>query len=425
MHLNAFEEHLQVPSTKHLQTSYSLSLGHDRYCTLRPSPDTLCGMAKARNRVVDYTVYVIVRMVIAFLRALPYSMACKAGDGLAWLVRTIDKHHRQVARENLQHAFPDTPARRWKSFVANVYRHFCRMIVEIVHLDRRIHITNWRSYLRIRLGGGRRQSGFFGTFLCGRPVLLVTPHFGNWEFSSYVMGLLGFKIFAIARPLDNPYLDNWMRRWREATGQKMIAKKGEYEKIEQVLKAGNVLGTLGDQDAGARGMFVNFFQSTRLDAQGGGGLLAIEYNVPMMVLGAARVGEPMRCGVYVEDIIDPSDYTVRADATKAITERFTQALERLIRRHPEQYFWAAPPAGSVAAGAESQQRREPLRVLHVAAGFSLRSRRRLQHCGYSAKPLRSTHSKWLTSSLALLASISANLPYQLHRCPGLWDFDSG
>lgn len=294
-------------------------------------------MAKERNRAVDYAVYTVVRLIVAFLRALPYSMACRVGEGLAWVVRKVDKRHRLVAKENLQHAFPGLYSEDdLDLFVANVYRHFCRMIVEIVHLDRRVHITNWRSHLEYASPEDSRKT--IRAFLGGRPVLLVTPHFGNWEFASYVMGLLGFKIFAIARPLDNPYLDAWMRRWREATGQKMIAKKGEYDRIEEVLKTGNVLGTLGDQDAGARGMFVPFFNRPA-STHKAVALLAIEFNVPMLVLATARVGEPMRYRVYVEDVIDPQDYPNRADAVRAITERFTLALERLIRRHPEQYFW--------------------------------------------------------------------------------------
>jgi KDO2-lipid IV(A) lauroyltransferase len=43
--------------------------------------------------------------------------------------------------------------------------------------------------------------------------------------------------------------------------------------------------------------------------------------------------------VEVEEIIDPREYVERPDAVKAITQRYTSALERLIRRHPEQYFW--------------------------------------------------------------------------------------
>ena len=42
---------------------------------------------------------------------------------------------------------------------------------------------------------------------------------------------------------------------------------------------------------------------------------------------------------YLEDLILPEEYAGRPDAVAAVTRRFTAALERLARRHPEQYFW--------------------------------------------------------------------------------------
>ena len=43
--------------------------------------------------------------------------------------------------------------------------------------------------------------------------------------------------------------------------------------------------------------------------------------------------------IVSEEVILPEDYADRPDATKAITQRLTAALERLVRRAPEQYFW--------------------------------------------------------------------------------------
>ena len=41
----------------------------------------------------------------------------------------------------------------------------------------------------------------------------------------------------------------------------------------------------------------------------------------------------------MEDVIYPEDYANDPGAIRAITQRYTTALERAIRRHPEQYFW--------------------------------------------------------------------------------------
>jgi KDO2-lipid IV(A) lauroyltransferase len=68
-------------------------------------------------------------------------------------------------------------------------------------------------------------------------------------------------------------------------------------------------------------------------------LMALEYDAPMAVVGVARVGGPLRYEAVCEEVIDPREYAARPDAVKAITRRYHAALERLIRRHPEQYFW--------------------------------------------------------------------------------------
>jgi KDO2-lipid IV(A) lauroyltransferase len=67
--------------------------------------------------------------------------------------------------------------------------------------------------------------------------------------------------------------------------------------------------------------------------------LAIRYQVPLVVLGVARLPGGLRYRIAIEDVIDPADYEARPDAVPAITQRFTAGLERLVRQAPEQYFW--------------------------------------------------------------------------------------
>jgi KDO2-lipid IV(A) lauroyltransferase len=118
----------------------------------------------------------------------------------------------------------------------------------------------------------------------------------------------------------------------------ILSKTGDFDRITGVLKAGGIVATLGDQDAGPKGLFVDFF-GRPASTHKAVALLALEHGALMTVIGVARVGTPMRYSLEVEEVVDPHDYADRPDAVKAITERFTQAFERLVRRHPEQYFW--------------------------------------------------------------------------------------
>jgi KDO2-lipid IV(A) lauroyltransferase len=291
-------------------------------------------MSKPRSRTIDYLVYILLRLLVCVVQSLSLKTATSLAHGLAWLAFRVDRRHRQVARENLRQAFPGRYSDpETDALVRAVYRHFCTLMVEIVHLPRKLHTNNWRRHLELE--GGRE---IVSCLLSGRPLLIVTGHFGNWELAGYALGLLGFTTHAIARPLDNPYVDDFLRRFREATGQRILAKKGDFEQMTALLAQGGVIATLADQDAGQRGLFVDFF-GRPASTHKAIALLALEYRVPLVVVGVQKVGEPLRYRIVVGDLIRPEEYTQQPDAIRAITQRFTTALEGIIRTAPEQYFW--------------------------------------------------------------------------------------
>jgi KDO2-lipid IV(A) lauroyltransferase len=291
-------------------------------------------MSRERSRIADYLVYLVVRVVVCIIQILPYETARRLARRLAWLVHKVNRRHRLVAEDNLRHAFGtqlDDAGRQ--RLVFEVYVHFCTMLIEILHLPRRLHPTTWKRY--VTMPGGDRT---VVALLSGRPLLFVTGHFGNWEVAGYALGLLGFSTHAIARTLDNPHLDRFLRGFRERTGQYIIDKSGEFDKIQAVLDRGGILATLADQDAGQRGQFVEFF-GRPASTHKAVALLALEYNPLLMVMGVPRLGDPSRYHVLIADSIEPGEYAGRPDAVKALTERYTRALEQVVRLAPEQYFW--------------------------------------------------------------------------------------
>jgi KDO2-lipid IV(A) lauroyltransferase len=303
-------------------------------------------MAKERSTVADYAVYLAFRMLVCIIQALSFGAACRLADVLARLLYRLNRRHRLVALDNLQHAFPELtdPVERDRC-VRHVYRHFCLLLMEMIHTPRLLHTANWKGYLRLS-----DPRALVNQLLSGRPLMIVTGHFGNWELGGYVLGLLGFRTHAIARPLDNPHLDRFLRRFRERTGQGILAKHGDFEQMQQLLASGGVLATLGDQDAGARGLFVDYFHRPA-STHKAIALLSLQYQVPLLVVGTMRVcrnrtsgerpgvGDPLCYEIVIEDLILPEQYEGKGNAVPAITQRFTSALERIVRRAPEQYFW--------------------------------------------------------------------------------------
>jgi KDO2-lipid IV(A) lauroyltransferase len=290
-------------------------------------------MAKPRNQTTDFAVYLAIRLVVCVLQALSLAKAQAFARFLAWLAYRVDPRHREVARENLRHAYPAASEATIDRHVRAVYQHFCTILVEMIQIPRRLHLNNWRRHLELVRG-----DRVVGGLTSGRAMLIVTGHFGNWEMAGYAMGMFGFRTYAVARRIDNPHLDKFLARFRSGTGQTILDKNTDYDRIQQVLRDGGAIAMLSDQDAGQRGMFVDFFGRPASTFKSIA-LLALEYNAALVVVGVPKVGEPMRYQVVSEEVILPEDYADRPDAAKAITQRYTAALERLVRRAPEQYFW--------------------------------------------------------------------------------------
>ena len=291
-----------------------------------------------RNKVkrpwVDYLVYLAVRAIVAFAQMLSIRQAYALARFLGWVMYTVDKRHRQVGIENLRLAYGDemNEAERDR-VVRGVYRHFCMMLMEIFHTPKTITLANYRKY--VTLSG---HEPILERMLSNEPMILLSGHYGNWEMAGYVFGLFGFPTYSVARALDNPYLDRYLRSFREQTGQRMIPKAGGYDQIVEVLQTNKPLSMLADQDAGQRGMFVDFF-GRQASTHKAIALLAIEHNAPIMVGVARRIGPGFRYELRCAEIIDPSELSGGADDVKLLTQRYTSALEDLIRRDPSQYLW--------------------------------------------------------------------------------------
>ncbi|MBY0514454.1 MAG: lysophospholipid acyltransferase family protein [Gemmataceae bacterium] len=293
-------------------------------------------MARKRRRpAADLAVYLAVRLVVCVVQMLSVRVACRVAEFLARVVYRVDRRHRAVAADNLRHAFPELAAdpARLDRLVRRTYRHFLLVAVEMMLAPRKVTAASWRRHANTY-----PAACLNGHLLRDRASLIVTGHFGNWELAGRLNGVFGYRTFAVARVLDNPHLERFVKRFRQGTGQTVIAKKDDFDRLTGVLGRHAKVATLADQDAGSRGVFVPFF-GRPASTHKAVALMALEFDAVMLVIGAPRVAEPMYYAVECEDVIDPREYRDRGDAVKAITQRYHDALARMIRRHPEQYFW--------------------------------------------------------------------------------------
>jgi KDO2-lipid IV(A) lauroyltransferase len=293
-------------------------------------------MSRPRSAVVDYTAFLAIRVAVCIGQTITWDLAIAIARFLSWVAQKVDRRHVAIAEENLRHAFPDLNAAAITSLRKKSFDHLFEMAIEIVRVPRLVHRSNAYEMLPFATAEQLKTATDYAT--SGRPLMVLTGHFGNWEILSYAIGAAGFHANLIARRLDNPYLDRFVNQFRRKTGQQILDKNSDYDKIQQTLADCKTLGMVGDQDAGPRGLFLPFMNRPASTYKSIA-LLSLEFSAPIMVLAAARVGSPMKYVLYLEDVIEPAEFQSSRDPVRGITERYSAALERVVRRHPEQYFW--------------------------------------------------------------------------------------
>jgi len=308
--------------------------------TTPPEPSLL------QRAIVHPATYYAFRTVLVGPHVAGVSPSLRLARGVGAVYGKVRVNRRRITRAmgHIAQAFPelDEPARR--TMARRSYEHLFELAVEMTACQRLLTEDGWPNH--IRLGDGIKR--VFDNLFSGRPLILITGHCGNWEVLGFTLGLLGFKVHGVYRPLDVKPLDRWVRESRSRRGLELVDKFGAVQRMPDLIRAGAV-AFVADQNAGDRGLFVPYFgrlASTYKSI----GLLALKTRAAVVVGSARRLESGVdRDAVrrtrgldYLmepEDVIEPEDYESHPDPLFYLTARYRLALERIVRKAPEQYLW--------------------------------------------------------------------------------------
>lgn len=286
------------------------------------------------KNLVDWLVALTVRIVLCVIQASRIESCETFARWIARFAYRVNRRHREVALDNLRRAFPGRfDDAELHQIVRSVYEHFATLIFEIAHIPRKLNERNWRRHVRLQ-----SHQQIVAELLRDQPVILQTAHFGNWEVAGYVMALFGFKPHSVARSLDNPHLERLLRSFRIRTGQEIIYKRGAFDQVDSVMRRNSLVAFLSDQDAGPKGIFVEYF-GRPASTHKGVALLSVKHQAPVVIGFGRRIGPGLQYEMFVETVLHPRDVPPGADAVRWLTQQAARAIERTVRQSPEQYLW--------------------------------------------------------------------------------------
>jgi KDO2-lipid IV(A) lauroyltransferase len=288
---------------------------------------------------------VIVRTLARAAGRLPEPLACwlgrRAGDAMAaWPGR-----RRRTALDNLAVAVPElAPAARRRLARAS-WQHLGLMSVELSRmlaspLDATLRTMTFDGLEH--LDAAMKEHG---------RALLLTAHLGNWELLAASHRLTGYGLSIVVRSLDAAPLDALASELRRKTGVELIDKRGALRPVLDALRRGRLVGILMDQNATRHeSVFVPFF-SRMASTSKSMALVALRTRTPVVPVFTHREGRG-RHRVVVEPALPWPAAKETEAAIVELTTRCNEAIERAVRRTPEQWLWShrrwrtRPPAGT-------------------------------------------------------------------------------
>jgi len=305
-------------------------------------------MRKPRNELIDWAQYMGLRLVSCALHCFPVEVNLGTARFLGDMVYRFDRRHRERALANLRRSFPGMAERKLEVVARKSMQELFMLGIEVMFTTRLVRLDTFRKYVDLQNFEPVLE------LLLGRErgVILLTAHYGNFEILGYMLATLGFATASVARPLDNKYVSEWLFGVREKHGQQIIHKKGATEEVTAVLERHGAVAFVADQNAGSKGLFVDFF-GRKASTYKSIGLLAMTYRVPVVIGYARRIKDGFRFRVAAQDIIYPEDWEKEGNPLHYITQRYTKAIEDFVREDPGQYWWVhrrwkTRPKGEVA-----------------------------------------------------------------------------
>lgn len=239
---------------------------------------------------------------------------------------------KKIVLKNLHIAFPGNDIGTNKNLAYRIYLSFAITLVEILYLpflkkDDLADVVECENPELI-----------VKKFNQGKGVILLSSHFGNWEFIAISVAIqIQLPFSVIVKPLRNPLVFEWMNKARTKFGNEVVPLGISIRKTYQTLKEKKIVAMVADQRGPAEGVKVDFF-----------GKKVSIYTGPAAL--ALKTGAPLICGIPVRDknykykttLVEISvDDLPESEEKKVleISQRYTSYLEKVIRENPEQWLW--------------------------------------------------------------------------------------
>jgi len=281
-----------------------------------------------KNRI-EYFLFLLFSLTF---RLLGLNASRKLSGFLAFIFYYLIPIRKETVLENLTNAFPEYDEKKIRNIAYNAYKSFLTAFIEILYLPK---IS--RQGLKAAVNCPNKEL-IETKFKEDKGVILLSAHFGNWEYVAASVALqLNIPFSVVVKPQRNPYVSDWMNKVRTRWNNDVVSLGLSIRKIYQTLKEKKIVAMVADQRGPQESIKVEFF-GRKVSVHVGPVVLALKTGAPILY------GIPVRqkdnsYKIVMHEI--SKDNLPEDDEEKIIelSQRHTAYLESFIREYPEQWLW--------------------------------------------------------------------------------------
>lgn len=254
-----------------------------------------------------------------------------------WIAVFVSDLHYMFARQdrlavtnNLKVIFPEKSEKEIARIRIKVFRNFAKYLVDFFrfskidkeYIKKNIKIDNI-AYINEALS-------------CGKGVIVLSAHIGNWELGGVVVALSGYPIWVVALTHKQKKVNDFFNAQRKSKNVSVIPVGRAVRQCLNVLNENKLIALVGDRDFSQRGAVIDFFGKPTILPEGPA---AISLKTQAVIVPGFMFRNDD--DTFTLRFEKPVEFTPTLDKQKdikALMLQYKTIIEDYIRQFPDQWY---------------------------------------------------------------------------------------
>jgi KDO2-lipid IV(A) lauroyltransferase len=261
----------------------------------------------------------------------PFWFIYLLSGGFFSIVYYFPGYRRKVVRQNLKNAFPEKTEIEIKLIEKRFYHHFCDLTLETIKM-RGMKPADFG--VRMKVANAELINSYFEK---GRSVMVLTMHYNNWEWGTYLSVHLKHKSLAVYKPLQDAAFDRLMNETRTKFGTELIRNDQIYKRVLKAEKQNELvfIWLAGDQTPPV--FHKSWFRFLNQDAlfYPGPAIISKRFGQPVFFQRIEKTSRGKYKTTFELLFENPTQFS-----ETEIIKTYIRRMEEVIREKPEFYLWS-------------------------------------------------------------------------------------